>query len=123
MLNWMLMPFSKYATFAGRSQRSEYWYFALFVILFIFFIAIVEIVFGIEQKEDELTLLQSVFIFAIIVPSLSVGARRLHDVGKSGWWQLINIVPIVGPFILLYFLVQDSQPTENEYGPCPKSNG
>lgn len=103
----------KYAVFEGRATRSEFWYFVLFN--FIISIAI-SIVAGIVH----LNLLGMVYSLGVLIPSWAVGARRLHDIGKSGWWQLIGIIPIIGWIILIVWMATDTQPGANEYGPNPK---
>lgn len=103
----------KYAEFNGRARRKEYWMFIFFYILFYLGLSVIESVIGI-------TLLSTLFSLALLVPAISIATRRLHDTGRSGWWQLISIIPILGAIILLVFLVQDSH-GENSYGPNPKS--
>ena len=97
-----------YAKFDGRARRSEYWYFMLFN-----FIIFATILIAIEIIVD-LNFLYDIYSLAIIVPSIAVAIRRMHDVGKSGWYGLI-------PFYNLYLAVQDSEPGSNQYGPNPKS--
>ena len=98
--------FSKYVDFSGRASRSEYWWFVLaYVIVAIVAGFIHEVVYGLV-------------ILAFLLPLLAVGARRLHDIGKSGWWLLLGLIPLVG-LVLLYFMVQPSQPENNEYGAPP----
>lgn len=94
---------SKYATFSGRAPRSEYWWWILFVILWAW-IPIVNIVLAL----------------VFLLPSLAVQVRRLHDIGRSGWWWFIGMVPIIGGIVLLVFYLTDSQTGENQYGPNPK---
>ena len=107
----------KYAVFSGRATRAEYWYFVLFN--FIAAVAIVlvgNIIFGYP-----LTMVLSwIYALAVFIPGLAVAVRRLHDTGRSGWWIFINLVPFIGSIVLLVFLIQDSQPGENKYGPNPK---
>lgn len=98
--------FTKYVGFEGRATRSEYWWWVLFVFL-------VAIALGVL----DLQMLSGLFSLGILLPSLAVGARRLHDIGKSGWWLLVNLIPLVGWLVLLYFMVQPSQAGSNEYGP------
>jgi uncharacterized membrane protein YhaH (DUF805 family) len=111
----------KYADFSGRARRSEYWWFALFTGLAILVLEILFVVLG--QASSALQaifgLLVVIAALAVIVPGLAVGARRLHDTGKSGWWQLLNLVPF-GGIVLLVFYVLDSTPGPNQYGPNPK---
>ena len=103
--------FSKYVTFSGRARRSEYWYFVLAI-------SIVSIVLTlIDGGEGVLSLLWSL---GTLLPSLAVGVRRLHDIGRSGWWLLIILVPLIGFVVLIYFAIKDSEPGENRFGPNPK---
>lgn len=95
--------FQKYATFSGRATRSEFWWFALFTLL----ASVVASMFG--------ELLNSLVTLALFVPSIAVGARRLHDIGKTGWLQLLWIIPVIGWALLIYWTVQPSGPA-NEYG-------
>ena len=126
--------FSKYATFSGRARRSEFWWFYLFNVL-------VNIVLGLINVK----IITSLWSLAILLPSLAVTVRRLHDTGKSGWYILIPIVvaivaviiiilseatvagliiayAMIIVFAILYiiWLVTDSQPGDNQYGPNPK---
>ena len=103
-----------YANFSGRARRSEYWYFVLFNILILIGLSIID---GVLHTRGILGLIYNVAVF---IPSIAVGARRLHDTGRSGWWQLIGLIPLIGAIVLLVFLVQDSSFDRNEYGPSPK---
>ena len=67
-----------------------------------------------------LRILSTLYALAVLVPSLAVGARRLHDTNRSGWWQLIGLVPIIGLIVLIVFYIQDSEPGQNQYGPDPR---
>ncbi len=80
---------------------------------------LIAIVVGIVDGVTGLGVLSPLYSLALLIPSIAVAIRRLHDVGKSGWWLLLGFVPLVG-LVLLYFMVQDSQPGGNEYGPNPK---
>jgi uncharacterized membrane protein YhaH (DUF805 family) len=106
-MNWYFEVLRKYAVFKGRARRKEYWMFVLFNI-------IIGLILGF------IGILGTLYMLAVLLPSLAVGVRRLHDAGRSGWWLLIGLVPIIGGIVLLVFFVQDSQPGENEYGPNPK---
>ena len=103
-----------YANFSGRARRSEYWYFALANFVF----GIVSGVLAVAYPE----IMYLVYIvgLALLVPGLAVCVRRLHDIGKSGWWYLIGFVPYIGALVLFVFFVKDSQPGENKWGPNPK---
>lgn len=113
-MNWYLDVLKKYAVFSGRARRQEFWMFALFNFIISFGLSIVEGIVGAAG------ILSTLYSLAVLVPSLAVGARRLHDTGRSGWWLLIGFVPLIGLVALIYFAVQDSQPGENQYGPNPK---
>ena len=103
---------SKYVDFSGRARRSEYWYFTLAY-------SIVAIIVGIIASVTGIKILSSILSLAVLLPSLAVGARRLHDIGKSGWWLLLCCTGI-GAIIVLIWSIKDSQPGENQYGPNPK---
>jgi uncharacterized membrane protein YhaH (DUF805 family) len=105
--------FSKYVVFSGRARRSEFWWYALFA-------AIVYLVAGIIDAAIGNQVLGYLVALALLLPSLAVTVRRLHDTGRSGWWILIGIIPLIGAIVLLVFEVQDSQPGTNNYGPSPK---
>jgi uncharacterized membrane protein YhaH (DUF805 family) len=94
--------FSKYADFSGRATRSEYWWFILFVLL---------AGLGISMISD---VLGGIFALATLLPSIAAATRRLHDTNRSGWWQLLCLVPIIGGIVLIVFLAQDSQ-SENAF--------
>ncbi|MGI8667754.1 MAG: DUF805 domain-containing protein [Jatrophihabitans sp.] len=105
--------FGKYATFSGRARRSEFWWFALFAI-------IVDVVVGIIDSAVGNSILGLLVGLALVVPSLAVAVRRLHDTGRSGWWLLIGLIPIVGAIVLIVFYCQDSQAGANAHGNSPK---
>lgn len=107
--------FDKYATFKGRARRPEYWYFALFTFAGSIILSIVDAVVFMSQNFSPLS---SLFSLAMLVPSLAVGARRLHDIGRSGWWLLIALVPVIGFIVLIIFLVKKGDEEANEYGPA-----
>ena len=119
-MNWYLEVLKKYAVFSGRSRRKEYWYFALFSLLIFIALGVVDGMVGFFSIEPGIGLLGSIFALLMFIPSLAVGVRRLHDTNRSGWWTLLCLVPCIGHFVLLVFLVQDSKPGENRYGSNPK---
>ena len=113
-MQWYVKVLQNYTGFQGRAARTEYWMFVLFNL-------IASIVLSIIQKILHLDpYLTSLYSLAVLLPSLAVGARRLHDTGKSGWWLLLSLIPLVGAIILLVFMCQDSQDSENQHGPNPK---
>lgn len=111
--------FRKYATFQGRARRSEYWYWCLFNILVDFVLIAIDysaylVVWG------DVGILTTLFSLVVLVPNIAVTVRRLHDIGRSGWWYWIYFVPVLGFIVLLVFCVTDSKPEENKYGVSPK---
>lgn len=115
-MNWYLHVLSNYAVFGGRARRSEYWYFALFY----FIIAVVLYFIGAMIKT---ALLYDLYVLATIIPSIAVTVRRLHDTGRSGWWWLILLVPVIGWIVMLVFCLQEGQHGANQYGADPKAVG
>lgn len=119
-MNWFLMALKKYATFSGRAQRAEYWYFVLFYILIFIGLSIIDGMTGSFTEEAGMGFLGGIFTLGLLVPSIAVGVRRLHDTGRTGWWLLLALIPLIGAIVLLVFTVQDSTPGDNQYGPNPK---
>jgi uncharacterized membrane protein YhaH (DUF805 family) len=107
--------YSKYATFSGRATRSEYWWFVLFWYAIILCAVLLGVATGIDKP-----ILALIGIFGAIsfIPIVALRVRRLHDIGKSGWWIFLGLVPYIGGFILFLFSVIGSD-GENEYGPDP----
>lgn len=106
--------FSQYATFSGRARRSEYWFFVLFNY-------VISAALGFLGRYMFLfSILSGLYSLAVLIPSLAVTWRRLHDIGKGGGWYFMVLVPLVGWILLIIWLCRDSQPGENAYGPNPK---
>jgi uncharacterized membrane protein YhaH (DUF805 family) len=112
----------KYADFNGRARRSEYWFFVLFYAIVRIVANIIDSIIGTRDFAGNNGLLGILVALALLVPGLAVGVRRLHDTGRSGWWLLIALIPLVGAIVLLVFFVQDSH-ADNQYGPNPKAVG
>ncbi len=120
-MDWYLMALKKYAEFQGRSQRKEYWMFTLFNFLAMVLLGAVGALLGGGGEGGLGDVLQGLYGLGVLVPGIAVTVRRLHDIGKSGWWGLVALIPLIGSLILIYFAVKDSQPENNEYGPNPKA--
>jgi uncharacterized membrane protein YhaH (DUF805 family) len=107
--------FSQYVGFTGRARRSEFWYWTLFQIILGVIASILD-----RAVFDRNNGAFSVVVgLALLLPSLAVAVRRLHDSGRTGWWLLIGLIPVIGTIVLIIFYVQDSQ-GDNKYGPSPK---
>ena len=114
--------FSNYATFSGRARRSEYWYFVLFNFLVAAALGILASVAGDGMLGGLFRGLSGLYSLGTIVPGLAVCWRRMHDIGKSGAFTLLGLIPLVGMILLIVWFCQDSQPGSNEYGANPKEN-
>jgi uncharacterized membrane protein YhaH (DUF805 family) len=116
-MNWFLVALKKYADFSSRARRKEFWAFYLLNTIIWLVLAFVE---GGGVFYSEYGVLSTLYGLAVFIPAMAVTVRRLHDTGRSGWWLLIALIPIIGTIIFLTFLVQDSQPGGNQYGRNPK---
>ncbi|HRO78692.1 MAG TPA: DUF805 domain-containing protein [Acinetobacter towneri] len=112
--DWFIKCIKNYVNFSGRARRKEYWFFRLTIFLLTMAILLVESVLG----SDGIFL--GLFLLATFLPDLSVSVRRLHDVGRSGWWLLMLFIPIIGAILLLIWFVTEGQKNENLYGSSPK---
>ena len=117
-MNYFIYCLKNYFNFSGRATRSEFWYFTLFCLLFGMLIMLIEYMLGIGNVK-ETGILSLIFDLALVFPSLAVSTRRLHDTNRSGWWNLIMLVPIIGIIVLIVFYSQDSK-EDNRYGVNPK---
>ena len=118
---WMIEPLRKYATFSGRARRKEYWWFALFTFLVTMMLAIGDyILVGSENMAVYgAGPLLGFGSLALILPSLAVTVRRLHDRDKSGWFILLGLLPIVGAIVLFVWYVSRGTAGDNRFGPDP----
>lgn len=106
-----------YANFSGRARRAEYWYFALFYTIIYVLLYLVGRLVGHDAGGQ---LLAGLFSLALLLPSIGVAIRRLHDTNRSGWFLFLLLIPLIGAIILLVFYCQDSDVSDNQYGPNPK---
>ncbi len=121
-MNWYLKVLKKYAVFEGRAQRAEYWYFILFTILISIVLAFIDMATGTFNQETGFGVISGIYSLAVLIPTIAVGVRRLHDTNRTGWWILIGLIPLIGFIVLLVFFVMDSDPSANEYGENPKGS-
>ncbi len=117
-MNDYLAVLKKYAVFIGRAGRKEFWMFVLVNIIVMVAISIIESVLGLTRNGSGV--LSGLYSLAVLIPSLAVGVRRLHDTGRSGWYLLIGLIPLIGAIVLIVFYATDGQPGANKYGPNPK---
>ncbi|QKE74960.1 DUF805 domain-containing protein [Arthrobacter citreus] len=113
-MEWYLKVLKNYAVFNGRARRTEYWMFILFSAIITIILSILQSIAGIDN------VLTGIYGLLTLLPNLAVGARRLHDSGKSGWWLLLCLIPFIGTIILLVFFCLDSEAGENRFGGNPK---
>lgn len=131
----MFQPLRKYADFSGRARRKEFWLFALLTFLIeVVFMALISAVggqnllLGYPASADTpmsgplmaVVLLHFAVMLALLVPSLAVTFRRLHDTNRKGWWILIGLIPLIGALVLFIFYLLDGTPGPNRFGPDPK---
>jgi uncharacterized membrane protein YhaH (DUF805 family) len=119
-MNWYkTVVMERYALFSGRAMRTEFWMFVLFNVIISFVLGIIDAILGLSSG-DGVGLLGGLYSLAVLLPSIGVSIRRLHDTNRSGWWLLLSFIPILGWIALLIFYVQDSDPGDNQYGSNPK---
>ncbi len=131
MIEWYKkVVFENYSNFSGRASRSEYWYFTLCNLLIIFSLVIIQVLCQTVFQDNIigtvfgvlLALCTFAYYLGIIVPTIAVVVRRLHDVNKSGWFYFIALIPLIGGIWLLVLLFTSGDEGENDYGYDPKQN-
>lgn len=105
-----------YCNFTGRSSRSEFWWYYLFTVIIGAVFNIISLITG---GSATVSIIYGLVMLGLLLPGLAVGVRRLHDIGKSGWWWFIGLIPLVGTIILLIWWAKDSDMQPNQYGPVP----
>lgn len=114
-MEWYLKVLRQYADFSGRTRRKEYWMFVFMNFLISFLISTIDYwLFG-------MTIISSIYVIALIIPSIAVAVRRIQDTGRNGLWILAAFVPLIGTIWVLILLLQDSESDSNTYGPNPKN--
>ncbi len=116
-MSWYFRVLKKYAVFSGRATRKEYWIFDLINFLVCIGLIVLDALTGTTAGFG---VLFGLYVLAMILPTLAVSVRRLHDIGRSGWWLPIAFVPLIGGLVLLVFVASESQESANKYGPNPK---
>ena len=129
-MNEFIKPYFKYAQFSGRADRKEFWYFMLFYIVVAIVLSILDgLIFGgqVAMTNDGFSAsssgpLQAVFALGSLIPLLAVTFRRLHDIGKTAWWVLLGLIPLVGTIILIIWYARKGDPAPNAYGEVPQGS-
>ncbi len=119
-MSWYLEALKKYAVFSGRSRRMEFWYFVLFNIIVGVVLALIDMLIGTFSAASNIGLLSGIYSLAVLIPTLALWVRRLHDIDRTGWWIFINLIPLIGTIVLLVFALTPGTPGSNRYGPDPK---
>ncbi|WP_232666902.1 DUF805 domain-containing protein [Pseudonocardia sp. TRM90224] len=119
-MQWFLKGLRPYADFSGRARRQEYWMYILFYTIFVLALVAVDAVLIYLTDSRWSLILSMIFSLAMLIPTLAVTVRRLHDTDRSGWWYLISFVPF-GSIVILVFTVMEGTRGANQYGPDPKA--
>ncbi len=117
---WFLYTLRRYNDFRGRSRRCEYWFFVLIYILLAIGAHFLDSIFGFADVGDFYGPIYGLYVIIMLLPTIAVAVRRLHDIEKSGWWLLIGFIPILGWIWLLIYFLRVGTYGDNEYGPDPK---
>ena len=120
-MDWYLKVLKQYADFNGRARRKEYWMFFLFNLIFTAIASLIDIAAGTANIQSGSGLFQGIYSLVVLIPSLAVGVRRLHDVGKSGWMLLLAFIPLIGAIWLLVLFVTNGKEAANKWGENPKN--
>lgn len=119
-MQWLKEVIAKYATFRGRARRREYWRYILYYVIAFVALVLVDMLTGTFNMESQLGFLSGLFLLFMLIPSVAVAVRRLHDTERSGWWVLLAFLPLIGQLVLLFFFIQEGDEGDNAYGPDPK---
>ncbi|MBA3668448.1 MAG: DUF805 domain-containing protein [Sphingomonas sp.] len=117
-MDWAMRPLEKFADFSGRAPRAEYWWFYLLFVILYLVVSIVDSMVGVKAFGPY-GILVALLSLALLIPSLAVGVRRLHDTDRSGWWFLIILIPLIGAIVLLVFFVSGGTKGSNRFGDDP----
>lgn len=121
-MEWATLPLGRYSDLTGRSRRKEFWFFHLLLFVVSLVAGLIDGLLGLGGMILGVSgPLATIVLIGFITPSLTVSVRRLHDTGRSGWWMLIGLIPILGALALLYFFFLDGDAGTNEYGSDPKA--
>jgi uncharacterized membrane protein YhaH (DUF805 family) len=112
--------FNNYVNFSGRASRSELWFWVLFIIIVNIVAGVIDgVVFGTGTMGGKIGVISTLVGLALLIPSLAVEVRRLHDTDRSGWWLLLGLIPLIGAIILIVWFCTRGTPGPNRFGPPP----
>lgn len=118
-LDWFLPVLkNQYADFSGRTGKQQFWMYILYWVIIAVVLNIVDYILGMRGGVG----LSTLFWLGTLIPNIAIGVRRLQDIGKTGLWMLIGLIPLIGLIVLIVFWVQDSEPRENQYGAVSSNN-
>ena len=117
-MHWYTDVIKKYAVFNGRAARPEFWW---FVLINLIIAAVINLVFSAIGGRNTGQVVSDLYSLAVLLPSLGVGIRRLHDTNRTGWWYLLVFIPVIGWIVLIVFLAMAGDPGSNNYGPNPQN--
>lgn len=120
-MNYYLHVLKNYFQFNGRARRKEYWMFVLFNVIFGMLAVFIDNIMGTDMEDLGYGLVYILYVLAVLIPGMAVAVRRLHDVGKTGWFILIAFIPLVGGIWLIVLFCTNSEPGVNKYGENPKN--
>ncbi|MDE5205353.1 DUF805 domain-containing protein [Citrobacter sp. ANG330] len=116
-MNWYLSVIKNYTGFSGRARRKEYWMFVLINMIICAVLNVIQSVIGMETPYISI-----IYSLGVLLPSIAVAIRRLHDTDRSGWWVLLSLIPIIGTVVIIIFLCQNGTAGANRFGADPKQN-
>ncbi len=118
-MGWYLDVLKKYVLFSGRAHRPEFWYFMLVNVIILVVLRFIDGACGMMFDSGLAGGLSTLYTLAVLLPYLGVGVRRLHDTGRTGWWILLGVIPLIGTLILIFLYALPGEAGDNEYGPPP----
>lgn len=122
-MQWYVRAFRRYGVFSGRAYRQELWLFILWSMVFSLLLSIIDRAADLIVIDDDpfqIGICQLVYLIVTFVPTIALTCRRLHDTGRSGWWQVISVIPIVGLIVMIVWFATPGTTGPNQYGPDPR---
>ena len=120
-MNWFIDALKYAVNFSGRARRKAYWMFVLFYVIFAFVAGVLDGILGTVNPKTGMGAIGGLYIFLMLLPLIALSIRRLHDTDRSGWWFLINFVPLIGGLVFFVFTLLEGTRGDNRFGPDPKA--